>query len=83
METNSEWELVGVEEARNVRTYPCCAEPYVDITYNLTLRRRSPTYSAIVVTPATGMWGDPLSSKQNHRAFNLYQCMRGFVNIPF
>jgi nicotinic acetylcholine receptor len=56
METNSEWEFVEVKESRNVKTYSCCAEPYIDITYNLTLRRRSPTYSAIVITPATGTY---------------------------
>ncbi|KAJ4444374.1 hypothetical protein ANN_06166, partial [Periplaneta americana] len=53
METSSEWEFMGVEETRNVKTYSCCVEPYIDITFKLTLRRRSPTYSAIVITPAT------------------------------
>lgn len=53
METSSEWEFMGVEETRNVKTYSCCAEPYIDITFKVTLRRRSPTYSAIVITPAT------------------------------
>jgi nicotinic acetylcholine receptor len=56
LETGSEWEFVGVKKARNVRTYACCAEPYIDITYNVTVRRRSPTYSAIVITPATGVY---------------------------
>nr|QQH14667.1 nicotinic acetylcholine receptor alpha 9 subunit [Blattella germanica] len=48
-----EWEFVGVEDSRNVKTYACCIEPYIDVTYKLTLRRRSPAYSAIVITPAT------------------------------
>nr|CAD7262373.1 unnamed protein product [Timema shepardi] len=53
MDTNAEWELVDVEEARNIKKYACCEEPYIDITYNVTLRRQSPTYNAIVITPAT------------------------------
>jgi nicotinic acetylcholine receptor len=56
LETGSEWEFVGVTKARNVRTYACCSEPYIDITYNVTVRRRSPTYNAIVITPATGVY---------------------------
>lgn len=53
METNSEWEVVRVTEKRNVKVYACCEEPYIDVTYNVTIRRRSPTYSALVLTPAT------------------------------
>ncbi|GLH00390.1 Acetylcholine receptor subunit alpha-like 1 [Gryllus bimaculatus] len=53
METNSEWEVVRVTERRNVKVYACCDEPYIDVTYNVTVRRRSPTYSALVLTPAT------------------------------
>ena len=55
IETSSEWEFLEVEGIRNVRTYSCCAEPYPEILYKMTLRRRSPAYSAIVITPATGI----------------------------
>ncbi|GFG32262.1 hypothetical protein Cfor_03485, partial [Coptotermes formosanus] len=53
LETNSEWEIVAVQSNREVMTYACCEEPYIMITYNVTLKRQSPTYSATVITPAT------------------------------
>lgn len=37
---NTEWEYVNSTIIRNVKRYPCCPEPYGDITYNITLRRR-------------------------------------------
>lgn len=37
---NSKWELRNSTVVRNVRKYPCCPEPYADVTYNITLRRR-------------------------------------------
>ncbi|XP_063222311.1 acetylcholine receptor subunit alpha-type acr-16-like [Bacillus rossius redtenbacheri] len=53
MEENSEWELVDVEESVNLKMYDCCTEPYPDIIYNVTLRRRSPSYNALIITPAS------------------------------
>jgi uncharacterized DUF497 family protein len=53
LETNSEWQVVEVRSNRDVITYACCEEPYIEITYNLTLRRQSATYNALVITPAT------------------------------
>jgi len=56
LETNSEWQIVEVKSNRVVTTYACCEEPYIEITYNLTLRRQSPTYNALVMTPATSVY---------------------------
>ncbi|KAF4524650.1 hypothetical protein B566_EDAN013759 [Ephemera danica] len=53
MVNNSEWELLEMTKQRNVAFYACCVEAYIDVSYTLTLRRRSPAYSAIVITPAT------------------------------
>lgn len=50
---NAEWKFVKLERQRNVVHYACCPEPYVDLQFNLTLERRSPTYKALVITPAT------------------------------
>lgn len=49
---NSEWELLGVTQERHVKMYKCCSEPYIDVTFNITMKRRSPTYKAIIITPA-------------------------------
>uniref|UniRef100_A0AAU6PBI1 Nicotinic acetylcholine receptor alpha3 n=1 Tax=Protohermes xanthodes TaxID=1452977 RepID=A0AAU6PBI1_9NEOP len=49
---NSEWQLKGITKSRNSMLYACCEENYIDITYNITLSRYSPTYKAVVITPA-------------------------------
>uniref|UniRef100_A0A1I8JIB2 CCHC-type domain-containing protein n=1 Tax=Macrostomum lignano TaxID=282301 RepID=A0A1I8JIB2_9PLAT len=37
---NGEWELLGTKAIRNVIRYPCCQEPYPDITFYIFLRRK-------------------------------------------
>jgi len=51
---STEWQLLKIVKSRNIKYYDCCTEPYVDITYNMTLARRSPSYKALVITPITG-----------------------------
>ncbi|XP_055683006.1 acetylcholine receptor subunit alpha-like 1 [Lutzomyia longipalpis] len=48
-----EWEIIGTQIKRNEKIYVCCPEPYVDISYNITISRRTPMYKALVVTPVT------------------------------
>uniref|UniRef100_A0A6B2EBZ9 Putative nicotinic acetylcholine receptor alpha 10 subunit n=1 Tax=Phlebotomus kandelakii TaxID=1109342 RepID=A0A6B2EBZ9_9DIPT len=50
---NHEWEIVDTHIKRNEKIYVCCPEPYVDISYNITIARKSTMYKAIVVTPVT------------------------------
>uniref|UniRef100_A0A182VID4 Neurotransmitter-gated ion-channel ligand-binding domain-containing protein n=1 Tax=Anopheles merus TaxID=30066 RepID=A0A182VID4_ANOME len=50
--SNSEWKIAKIAVERNTRYYPCCTEPYIDITYNVTLQRQSDTHRAIVIVPA-------------------------------
>lgn len=33
-----EWDIMGVPAMRNEKYYSCCEEPYLDITFNITLR---------------------------------------------
>ncbi|CAO1319692.1 unnamed protein product [Diamesa serratosioi] len=49
----SEWTIVKTTHERHDKIYPCCIEPYIDITFNLTLQRVSPMYKAVTCTPAT------------------------------
>lgn len=37
---NSQWEYVTSTTVRNVKTYPGLSEPYIDVTYNITIRER-------------------------------------------
>uniref|UniRef100_U5EQR7 Putative acetylcholine receptor n=1 Tax=Corethrella appendiculata TaxID=1370023 RepID=U5EQR7_9DIPT len=52
---NHEWELLKVESIRNITYYTCCEEPYLDLLYLITIKRRSPMYSAILTTPAVSI----------------------------
>lgn len=52
---NAQWEVTKLNAQRNVRYYSCCDEPYVDVQINITVNRRSPTYKAVVIVPATGV----------------------------
>ncbi|XP_055333397.1 neuronal acetylcholine receptor subunit alpha-7-like isoform X2 [Paramacrobiotus metropolitanus] len=48
---NGEWELIGVPAQRNVITYECCPEPYVDVTFTIIIRRRVLFYVFNLVLP--------------------------------
>jgi len=41
-----EWDILGVPAERNVKFYTCCDEPYLDITFNITMRRNPITQSS-------------------------------------
>ncbi|XP_073972910.1 acetylcholine receptor subunit alpha-like isoform X2 [Rhodnius prolixus] len=51
VETN-EWEIIEVVKRRNERRYSCCNESYVDVQFNVTIKRRSTAYYPVVITPA-------------------------------
>ena len=44
--------LTDVSGRRNEITYPCCDEPYIDVTYTMTLDRYSKAYTAKLVIPS-------------------------------
>ncbi|KAM8876743.1 neuronal acetylcholine receptor subunit alpha-7-like [Synchiropus picturatus] len=48
---NNEWSLVGTSEKMTTTYYPCCPEPYPDVTYTLVLRRRSLFYGLNLIIP--------------------------------
>ncbi|XP_078725077.1 LOW QUALITY PROTEIN: neuronal acetylcholine receptor subunit alpha-10-like [Lampetra fluviatilis] len=48
---NVEWEILGMAARRNVIVYGCCSEPYPDITYTITLKRRSSFYIFNLLLP--------------------------------
>uniref|UniRef100_A0A4W5JIT0 Uncharacterized protein n=1 Tax=Hucho hucho TaxID=62062 RepID=A0A4W5JIT0_9TELE len=43
--SNGEWELLGVPGDRHEIFYECCTEPYSDVTFVMTLRRRTLFYA--------------------------------------
>ncbi|XP_071516648.1 acetylcholine receptor subunit alpha-L1 [Panulirus ornatus] len=50
-----EWDIMGVPAERNEKFYPCCVEPYPDIYFNITLRRRTLFYTVNLIIPCVSL----------------------------
>ncbi|KAK3924386.1 Acetylcholine receptor subunit alpha-like 2 [Frankliniella fusca] len=50
-----EWDILGVPAERHERYYPCCNEPYPDIFFNITLRRKTLFYTVNLIVPCVGI----------------------------
>ncbi|KAG8144865.1 hypothetical protein E2320_013273 [Naja naja] len=49
--SNGEWDLVGVPGKRTESFYDCCKEPYPDVTFTITMRRRTLYYGLNLLIP--------------------------------
>ncbi|XP_009679762.1 CHRNA7-FAM7A fusion protein isoform X4 [Struthio camelus] len=49
--SNGEWDLVGVPGKRTENFYECCKEPYPDVTFTVTMRRRTLYYGLNLLIP--------------------------------
>ncbi|XP_073978200.1 nicotinic acetylcholine receptor beta2 isoform X2 [Rhodnius prolixus] len=50
-----EWDILAVPATRNEEYYPCCVEPFSDITFNLTMRRKTLFYTVNLIIPCVGI----------------------------
>ncbi|XP_023289253.1 acetylcholine receptor subunit alpha-like isoform X2 [Orussus abietinus] len=50
-----EWDILEVPAVRNEKFYTCCDEPYLDITFNITMRRKTLFYTVNIIIPCTGI----------------------------
>lgn len=48
---NGEWDLVDVTAKRNELYYECCKEPYPDVTFTVSMRRRTLYYGLNLLIP--------------------------------
>ena len=48
---SNEWTVLGHPASKNVRYYPCCNEPYPDLTFTILLRRKVAFYNYILILP--------------------------------
>ncbi|EPQ10668.1 Neuronal acetylcholine receptor subunit alpha-7 [Myotis brandtii] len=48
---NGEWDLIGIPGKRSERFYECCKEPYPDVTFTVTIRRRTLYYGLNLLIP--------------------------------
>jgi len=70
--SNGEWELIQVKAIRNQITYPCCPEPFPDVTFYIHIRRRTLYYTYNVIIPCvmlstltlSGFWMRPDSGEK-------------------
>ena len=47
--------IFQVPAVRNVKFYTCCEEPYLDITFNITMRRKTLFYTVNLIIPCMGI----------------------------
>ncbi|XP_065565961.1 acetylcholine receptor subunit alpha-like [Artemia franciscana] len=50
-----EWDILDVPAVRTIKTYACCEEPYLDITFNITMRRKTLFYTVNLIIPCMGI----------------------------
>ncbi|KAI4486666.1 hypothetical protein M0804_006036 [Polistes exclamans] len=50
-----EWDILDVPAERHKKYYPCCEEPYPDIFFNITLRRKTLFYTVNLIVPCVSI----------------------------
>ncbi len=50
-----EWDILLVPAKYNEEFYDCCPEPYPDITFNITMRRKTLFYTVNLIIPCVGI----------------------------
>ncbi|XP_022258600.1 acetylcholine receptor subunit alpha-like 1 isoform X1 [Limulus polyphemus] len=50
-----EWDIMAVRARRKEKFYSCCDEPYPDITFNITLRRKTLFYTVNLIIPCVAI----------------------------
>ena len=50
-----EWDILEVPAERHVRKYTCCPQTYPDITFMITLRRKTLFYTVNLIIPCVGI----------------------------
>ena len=55
--SSGEWDLEGMPAKRSVEYYSCCAEPYVDVTYTIIIKRKPMFFTYNLVFPCVLLMG--------------------------
>ena len=50
-----EWDLLEVPAKKNQKFYTCCSEPYPDITFNVTMRRKTLFHTVNLIIPCVAI----------------------------
>ena len=49
------WIILEHPAKKNIKKYPCCVEPYPDLTFSLKIKRLSSYYGYVFITPAVAV----------------------------
>ncbi|TGZ53250.1 Neuronal acetylcholine receptor subunit alpha-10, partial [Temnothorax longispinosus] len=52
---NAGWKLMDLSKSRESVVYSCCAEPYINLNFKMTLKRNSALYCSILLMPAAAI----------------------------
>ena len=52
---STEWDLLAVPAQKYEKFYPCCSEPFPDIKFNITIRRKTMFYSVNLILPCVAI----------------------------
>jgi nicotinic acetylcholine receptor len=50
-----EWDVLSVPAQKNIKIYECCPEPYYDIYFNITIRRKTLFYTVNLIIPCVNI----------------------------
>ena len=53
--SSTEWDLLAVPAKKYEKYYPCCSEPYPDIKFNITIRRKTLFYTVNLILPCVAI----------------------------
>lgn len=52
---STEWDLLAVPAKKSEKYYTCCAEPFPDIKFNITIRRKTMFYTVNLILPCVAI----------------------------
>ncbi len=71
---NGGWDLIATKTRRHIIYYPCCPEPFPDVTFTIYLRRRALYYIVNVVVPCLLLAGLSMLGKYSLVGSYPYSC---------
>ena len=52
---STEWDILEIPAKKNEKFYTCCSEPYPDITFNVTMRRKTLFHTVNLIIPCVAI----------------------------
>ncbi|KAK3605661.1 hypothetical protein CHS0354_032618 [Potamilus streckersoni] len=52
---SNEWDILNATAQKNIKRYLCCPEPYPDITFNITIRRKTLFHTVNLIIPCVSI----------------------------